>query len=72
MISLTGMSRKQRRRAAQRWSQWRRAGHPVEVTAHTAVELTGLPYFRRMDPERPVRLTEVAIRSISMREGRTA
>lgn len=72
MISLAGMSLKQRRRAAQRWSQWRRSGQPAVVTAQTAAELTGLTYFDSMDPDQPVRLTEVAIRSVSMREGRTA
>lgn len=63
MTTLTGMSRKARQRAARRWAQWRNAGHGSEVTARQAAALTGLAYFERMHPDRPVRLVEVAIRA---------
>lgn len=64
MISLSNMSLKKRRRAAQQWAAWRNDGVPAEVTAGEALYLTGLDYFARMDSRRPVRLTEVAIRSV--------
>lgn len=63
MISLSSMSLKARQRAARRWADWRNAGLGSEITAGQAAALTGLGYFERMPPARPVRLVEVALRA---------
>lgn len=69
MISLSNMSLKKRRRAAQQWAAWRNDGVPAEVTAGEALYLSGLDWYSRMDPRTPVRLTEVAVRLINEPKG---
>lgn len=70
MTTLTGMSRKQRVKAARQWNSWRREGYAHEVTALQALILTGLPHYRAMHPDQTVRLTEVAIRLTQKGGGR--
>jgi hypothetical protein len=61
MTSLSRVSRRKRSEAAAQWSTWRNQGIGSELTAAQAYDLTGLPYLQDMQPERPVRLTEIAI-----------
>ena len=59
MPSLTSMSRKKRRAAALQWSQWRKAGEPLDITIEHAYELTSLDQYAGKTGN--VRLTAVAI-----------
>jgi len=62
--SITHMSLKQRRRAAQQWAAWRNAGEPETITCKRAHELTGIDWYGQRDPRVPVRLTAVAVNYI--------
>jgi hypothetical protein len=65
MINLQTISLKKRRQAARNWAQWRNAGENDEVTAARAYELSGSDHFKNQAPDRPIRLVEVALRSVT-------
>jgi hypothetical protein len=66
--SISNMSLKARRRAAQQWAAWRNAGEPATITCKRAYELTGIDWYGQRDPRVPVRLTAVAINYIKKGE----
>jgi len=67
VTTLTGMSRKQRQRAARLWTEWRRAGEPDLITFARAFKLTGMARYAKA-PDKKVRLTAVAIDYTKWRE----
>jgi hypothetical protein len=66
--SISNMSLKARRRAAQQWAAWRNSGEPATITCKRAYELTGIDWYGQRDPRVPVRLTAVAINYIKKGE----
>lgn len=62
--TLSRLSLKKRRLAAQRWAQWRNAGMGEEITCAEAFRLTNDLWYAERDPRLKVRLTSVAIQSV--------
>jgi hypothetical protein len=67
MTTLTGMSRKQRQRAARQWALWRRAGEMDLIDYARAYQLTGMSRYS-VHLGKPIRLTAVAIEYTKWRE----